>query len=382
MHNTRLTLELRRTIDESYPIIIGHDLAHETVELASHPNLVDRRIAIITDSTVAELYGTQLEKAFAEVERETQTFIFPAGEASKTRAMKEQLEDQLIDAGYGRDSLIIALGGGVVTDLAGFVAATYTRGVPYISLSTTLVGAADASVGGKTAVDVPQATNLIGAFHQPKAVLIDLDRWITLTDEQIRDGLGETIKQACIADRDFFEALEDAFVTRGLSVAEFVRDDDIAELTARRNCLIKRDFVMSDVHEGNRRMCLNLGHTIGRALEAAMGYTMTHGACVAVGMNLQARWSVEFGYMTAGEQQRLERLLLAAGMPTEIPDTVSVEQIMRAMTHDKKAKGGAIRFVFQKGIGDVMTFGDGLYARPIPHDDIEAFLHKQKARNQ
>ena len=129
-------------------------------------------------------------------------------------------------------------------------------------------------------------------------------------------------------------------------------------------------------------MSLNLGHNIGRALEAAMGYTMTHGTCVAVGMNLQARWSVEFGYMTAGEQQRLERLLLAAGMPTEIPDTVSVEQIMRAMTHDKKAKGGAIRFVFQKGIGDVMTFGGGLYARPIPHDDIEAFLHKQKARNQ
>ena len=380
MQNTRLTLELVRTVDESYPIIIGHDLAHETVELASHPDVVDRRVAIITDSNVVELYGAQLEEAFTDVERETQTFVFPAGEASKTRAMKAQLEDQLIDAGYGRDSLIIALGGGVVTDLAGFIAATYTRGVPYISLSTTLVGAADASVGGKTAIDVPQATNLIGAFHQPKAVLIDLDRWVTLSDDQIRDGLGETIKQACIADVKFFEALEDAFVTRGLSVAEFVRDDEIAELTARRNCLIKRDFVMSDVHEGNRRMCLNLGHTIGRALEAAMGYTMTHGACVAVGMNLQARWSVEFGYMTAEEQERLERLLRAAGMPTEIPHSVSVEQIMAAMTHDKKAKGGAIRFVFQKGIGDVMTFDDGLYARPIEQKDIINFLQRQKER--
>lgn len=378
MQTTEFTIELVRQVDESYPIIIGRDLAEAAVACASRSDLADRRVAIITDSNVVQLYGERLEAAFAAVGRPTQTFVFPAGEASKTRAMKEHLEDELIAAGYGRDSLIVALGGGVVTDLAGFVAATYTRGLPYISLSTTLVGAADASVGGKTAVDVPAATNLIGAFHQPRAVLIDLDRWQTLTDDQIRDGLGETVKQACIADAEFFDALEDAFVTRGLSVAEFVRDDELAELTARRNCQIKRDFVMSDVHEGNRRMGLNLGHTIGRALEAAMGYTMTHGACVAVGLNLQARWSVQFGYMSLDQQQRLERLLLAAGLPTEIPAAVTVEEIMAAMGHDKKAKGGEIRFVFQKGIGDLMVFDDGRFARPIGREEIRAFLDKQK----
>lgn len=379
MKTTEFTLELVRQVDESYPIVIGRDLAEAAVEMASRGELAERRVAIVTDSNVVDLYANRVAEAFAAAGREVRTFVFPAGEASKTRAMKERLEDELIAAGYGRDSLILAVGGGVVTDLAGFVAATYTRGLPYISLSTTLVGAADASVGGKTAVDVPAATNLIGAFHQPKAVLIDLDRWQTLSDSQIRDGLGETVKQACIADADFFDALEDAFVRRGLTVAEFVRDDALAELTARRNCQIKRDFVMSDVHEGNRRMGLNLGHTIGRALEAAMGYTMTHGACVAVGMNLQARWSVGFGYMSAEEQMRLERLLLAAGLPTEIPDGVSVEEIMAAMGHDKKAKAGEIRFVFQKGIGDLMVFDGGRFARPIGRDEIRAFLEGQAA---
>ena len=157
-----------------------------------------------------------------------------------------------------------------------------------------------------------------------------------------------------------------------------MRDDALAELAARRNCQIKRDFVMSDVHEGNRRMGLNLGHTIGRALEAALGYTMTHGACIAIGLNLQARWSVEFGYMGAGEQERLERLLLAAGLPTEIPAGIEVEDIMAAMGHDKKAKGGEIRFVFQKGIGDLMVFDDGRFARPIGREEIRAFLGRQK----
>ena len=381
MKATEFTLELVRKVDESYPVVIGRDLAEAAVEMASRGELAERRVAIITDSNVVDLYANRVAEAFAAAGRQAQVFVFPAGEASKTRATKERIEDELIAAGYGRDSLILAVGGGVVTDLAGFVAATYTRGLPYISLSTTLVGAADASVGGKTAVDVPAATNLIGAFHQPKAVLIDLDRWRTLSDDQIRDGLGETVKQACIADAEFFEALEDAFVRRGLTVAEFVRDNALAELTARRNCQIKRDFVMSDVHEGNRRMGLNLGHTIGRALEAAMGYTMTHGACVAVGMNLQARWSVRFGYMSAEEQMRLERLLRAAGLPTEIPAGVGVDQIVAAMGHDKKAKAGQIRFVFQKGIGDLMLFDGGRFARPIEAVEIRAFLEEQASRS-
>lgn len=378
MKPTELTVELVRQVDESYPIVVGRGLEGKVVELASRPGFVNRRIALITDSTVVDLVSTQLVAAFEAAGRGVDVVTFPAGEINKTRAVKEQIEDELIARGFGRDTLIIAAGGGVVTDLVGFVAATFTRGVPYISYVTTLLAAADAAVGGKTAVDTPQATNLIGAFHQPSAVVIDLDRWLTLSDAQIRDGLGETVKHGCIADAEFFAALEDAFVTRGLTPAEFVRDDTLAELTARRNCEIKRDFVVSDVFEGNRRMGLNLGHTIGRALETAMGYTMSHGECVAVGTNLQMRLGARFGYCTNEEQQRFETLLKAIGLPYELPESVTVDGIMDAMLHDKKGLTGVIRFVFQRGIGDLMLFDGGAYARPVDAEEIRDFLAAQK----
>ncbi|MBP3223009.1 MAG: 3-dehydroquinate synthase [Actinomycetaceae bacterium] len=378
MQPQEIRIELKREIDESYPIIIGRDLADKVLEIANQEHLKNRRIALITDSNVARIAGDEMISALAASGRQGQAFTFPAGEEYKTREVKEHLENYMIDAGYGRDTLIIAFGGGVVTDLAGFIASTFTRGVPYISVPTTLVGAADASVGGKTAVNTPTATNLIGAFHQPQAVVIDLNRWLTLKDEHILDGLGETIKQACIADKEFFELLEDAFVNRGLSPLDFVRDEEIVSVVARKNCEIKRDFVMSDVHEGNRRMGLNLGHTIGRALEAAMDYKMTHGACVAVGLNLQARWGVQFGYITAEDASRVENVLKNAGLPTELPENVAVEKIMESMRHDKKAESGNIRFVFQKGIGGLMTFDDGMYARNVSEEEIIAFLNSQK----
>lgn len=376
METTEFRVELVRTVDESYPIVVGRGLSTKVVELAGRPALAARRVALVTDSTVAGLVADPLVEAFAQARRAVEVISFPAGEANKTRATKETIEDELIARGFGRDTLIIAAGGGVVTDLVGFVAATFTRGVPYISVTTTLLGAADAAVGGKTAVDTNAATNLIGAFHQPSAVVIDLDRWHTLSDDQIRDGMGETVKHACLADASFFDTLEDAFVTRGLTPAEFVRNDALAELTARRNCEIKRDFVISDVFEGNRRMGLNLGHTIGRALETAMGYTMSHGACVAVGLNLQAQLGVTHGYVSAKEQERIEALLAAIGLPFALPDSVSVDAIMDAMFHDKKAKAGSIRFVFQRGIGDLMVFEDGAFARAVAADEIRSFLEE------
>ncbi|MCI1676309.1 MAG: 3-dehydroquinate synthase [Ancrocorticia sp.] len=379
METTEFRIELVRRVDESYPVIVGRGIESAVLDVASRPGLTERRAVLITDSTVGALVAAPLVRTFERGGRKLDVLTFPEGEQHKTRATKERIEDELIARDFGRDTLIIAAGGGVVTDLAGFVAATFTRGVPYISVSTTLLGAADAAVGGKTAVDTPAATNLIGAFHQPSAVVIDLDRWKTLSTAQIQDGMGETVKHACLADVSFFEELERAFVERHMSPEEFVRDDALAELTVRRNCEIKRDFVMSDVFEGNRRMGLNLGHTIGRALEAAMGYTMSHGACVAVGLNMQAQWGVQFGYVTREEQQRLEALLLAIGLPIALPAEVSVDAIMNAMVHDKKAKGGAIRFVFQRGIGDLMVFDGGSYARPIPVQDIRAFLTQSLA---
>lgn len=374
MENTEFCVELVRLVDESYPVVVGRGLEGSVAEFLAdkHP---DRRAAVITDSNVASLAAESLISSFGS--RPADLVVFPAGEASKTREVKERVEDELIARGFGRDTVIVALGGGVVTDLAGFVAATFTRGVPYVSLTTTLLGAADAAIGGKTAVDTPAATNLIGAFHQPAAVFIDLDRWLTLSDRQIREGLGETVKHACIADARFFEALEDAFVEQGLSPAEFVRDDALAELTARRNCEIKRDFVTSDVHEGNRRMGLNLGHTIGRALETAAGYTLNHGECVAIGLALQSRLGERLGYCSPSDVARIEALLSAIGLPTKIPEEVPVDRIMEAMAHDKKGKAGAIRFVFQDGVGRLVVHDGGSYARPVAAEDVRAFLQSQ-----
>lgn len=374
MENTEFRVELVHLVDESYPVVVGRGLEGSVAEFLAdkHP---DRRAAVITDSNVASLAAEGLISSFGS--RPADLVVFPAGEASKTREVKERVEDELIARGFGRDTVIVALGGGVVTDLAGFVAATFTRGVPYVSLTTTLLGAADAAIGGKTAVDTPAATNLIGAFHQPAAVFIDLDRWLTLSDRQIREGLGETVKHACIADACFFEALEDAFVERGLSPAEFVRDDALAELTARRNCEIKRDFVTSDVHEGNRRMGLNLGHTIGRALETAAGYTLNHGECVAIGLALQSRLGERLGYCSPSDVARIEALLSAIGLPTKIPEEVPVDRIMEAMAHDKKGKAGAIRFVFQDGVGRLVVHDGGSYARPVAAEDVRAFLQSQ-----
>ena len=374
MENTEFRVELVRLVDESYPVVVGRGLEGSVAEFLAdkHP---DRRAAVVTDSNVASLAAESLISSFGS--RPADLVVFPAGEASKTREVKERVEDELIARGFGRDTVIVALGGGVVTDLAGFVAATFTRGVPYVSLTTTLLGAADAAIGGKTAVDTPAATNLIGAFHQPAAVFIDLDRWLTLSDRQIREGLGETVKHACIADACFFEALEDAFVERGLGPAEFVRDDALAELTARRNCEIKRDFVTSDVHEGNRRMGLNLGHTIGRALETAAGYTLNHGECVAIGLALQSRLGERLGYCSPSDVARIEALLSAIGLPTKIPEEVPVDRIMEAMAHDKKGKAGAIRFVFQDGVGRLVVHDGGSYAQPVAAEDVRAFLQSQ-----
>ncbi|MGO1592629.1 MAG: 3-dehydroquinate synthase [Ancrocorticia sp.] len=377
MEATEFTVELVRKVDDSYPVVVGRGLEKKIVEVAGRGALADRRIALITDSTVEGLISAAIAREFAAAGRPIEVIAFPAGEINKTRATKEWIEDQLIARGFGRDTLIIAAGGGVVTDVVGFVAATFTRGVPYISYVTTLLAAADAAVGGKTAVDTPAATNLIGAFHQPRAVLIDVDRWHTLSPAQIQDGMGETIKHGCLADSEFFEVLEDAFVRRGLSPKDFVDDDDLTSLTARRNCEIKRDFVSSDVFEGNRRMGLNLGHTIGRALEAAMGYTMSHGQCVAVGTALQMRLGERFGYCSAEDVERFEALAGAIGLPYRLPDSVSVEAIMAAMAHDKKGVAGTIRFVFQKGIGDLMVFEGGAYARPVDTQLIREFLAEQ-----
>lgn len=371
---TQITVQLVRKVDESYPVVIGGHIPAHLAAFLRERSLLNRRIALITDSHLGSNLASQFAADLAAEGVHTKLFTFPAGEANKTRTTKAALEDALIGAGFGRDSLFIAFGGGVATDLVGFVAATFTRGVPYVSVPTTLLACADAALGGKTAVDTPVATNLIGAFHQPSAVFIDVSYWRSLPRELILDGMGESVKHACLADPQYFERLEEAFLKRTYSTEDFQGDLPLLEYMATRNCEIKTDFVTSDVHEGNRRMGLNLGHTIGRALEAALGYTWSHGACVAVGLHLQALWGSELGYCSSQDVSRVRMLLEAIGLPVWLPKNVSVDAVMEAMFHDKKAAGGRIRFVFQDGIGALKVFDGGAYARFVEEEEIRRFL--------
>jgi 3-dehydroquinate synthase len=285
------------------------------------------------------------------------------------------LEDALIASRFGRDSGVIALGGGVVSDLAGFVAGTFARGIPFLIYSTTVLGAADASVGGKTAVDTPVATNLIGLFHQPRKVYIDTATWGTLPPAEIRNGLAETVKHACLGDHGFFEYLEQHLdqllpaVTNGGAI-----DPAVATHIAVKNCEIKSCIVAADVHETNFRQVLNLGHTLGRALEPLANFSLSHGEAVAIGLVFQLRLGRRFGYVTGEEVARVERLIARIGLPTKIPAEIPAARIVEKMHTDKKARRDAIRFVFQQSIGKMVRFPDGNWSRAVAEDELAAAL--------
>lgn len=353
-------VELKKVVDDSYEIEVGFKLADKLVEdlkngLAGNV----KKFAVVTDSNIKELYADEIIEKIRSAGFTASLFVFEAGEKSKTRATKEFIEDSMLAAGFRRDCCIIAVGGGVVTDLAGFVAGTYGRGVPFINYATTLLAAADASVGGKTAVDTPLATNLIGLFNQPEKVYIDIACWATLPANQISSGMAETIKHACLASSDFFE-----FLTENMDKLLAV-EKDVCEHIAAENCKIKYNVVMKDERESGLREILNLGHTVGRAIETVSEYKLLHGEAVAIGLVAQALLSVKLGYMTSEEAERVKTLLEAAKLPTEIPEYIDREILVKKLYTDKKVRDGKLRFVVQKGIGDIVQFGENVFATPI-----------------
>ncbi|WP_150265239.1 3-dehydroquinate synthase [Paenibacillus tepidiphilus] len=368
---------LQKVVDHSYEIEIGEHLFPALLKDLQQGLVTGvSKYAIITDSKVEPLYGQPLLKLLQEHGFQTELFVFPAGEKFKTRETKAQLEDQLLERAYGRDSCIIAVGGGAVTDLAGFLAGTFGRGIPSLNVATTLLAAADASVGGKTGVNTPVATNLIGVFHQPRKVYIDLAAWRTLPARELRSGLAETIKHACLADAEFFAYLEEN-VDKVISPdGELVLDPAVCEEIALKNCAIKYRVVEQDEHESNLRQILNLGHTAGRALEAVSGYTLLHGEAVAVGLVIQARLAVKLGYLQAAEASRVEALLRKAGLPVEIPAAITNRMLMDKMYTDKKVRGGRIRFVFQEGIGVMKVFEGGAYSTPVDEETVMELLEE------
>lgn len=353
-------VELKKVVDDSYDIEIGYNLMDKLVEdMEAGLFGTLHKFAVITDTNVRDPYAKPICEKMIAAGYKVDLFVFPAGEKSKTRLTKERIEDAMLEKGYRRDCAIIAVGGGVVTDLAGFVAGTYGRGVPFVNYATTLLAAADASVGGKTAVDTPLATNLIGLFNQPQKVYIDIEAWKTLPERQIASGMSETIKHACLASYDMFAFIEEN-LDDILSFKKFA-----CEYIAENNCKIKYHVVMKDERESGLREVLNLGHTVGRAIETVSEYRLLHGEALAIGMAAEVLLSARLGYMSDEEAERVIALYDRVGLPTRIPEYIDREALIKKLYTDKKVRDGKLRFVLQKGIGDVVEFAPGVFAKPI-----------------
>ena len=325
------------------------------------------RYAIIADSHVAEAYGKRVRDAAQKV-APTTLHTFPAGEWNKTRENWLTLTDQLLADGLGRDGAVLALGGGVTGDLAGFVAATLLRGVPYVQLPTTLLAMIDSSVGGKTGVDTIAGKNLVGAFHQPRAVIADVDTLSTLPRNQLVAGMAEALKHGAVADRDYFNLLLES------REQILMRDPAILTGLVARSVEIKAQVVAEDEKEHGRRAVLNFGHTVGHAVEAAAGFSLLHGEAVATGMALEAELGVRMSITDAGEARTLRTALERFSLPTELPGDLRVERLVDAMRHDKKSRDQTIRASLIRRIGEPARGKKGEWTTPVDEEFITAVL--------
>lgn len=347
--------------DRSYDVRIGSGLLQAA---AGHiqPLLKRPFVLIVTDATVAALHLEPLTRALNDADIKTLPIVLPAGEATKSFAHLEDLLSQLIDAGVERTDMIVALGGGVIGDLAGFAAAILRRGVDFIQIPTTLLAQVDSSVGGKTAIDMAQGKNLVGAFHQPRLVLADIDVLATLDKRELRAGYAEVVKYGLIDDPEFFAWLE----TNGAQLLD--GDTDTRIQAVRRSIAAKARVVAADEREGGQRALLNLGHTFGHALETAAGYSgdLLHGEAVAAGMGIAFDVSVHLGFCPADDAERAKAHLRASGLPAGITDleksnrlkVPDADDLIRLMGQDKKVSGGKITFILARGIGQSFIASD------------------------
>lgn len=318
------------------PIHLGRGaLAHLPALLGAH--LPGRRAVVIADARVA---------AHVPVPLEAPCLTFPPGEASKTRDAWADLTDRLLAMGLGRDGAVVALGGGVTGDLAGFVAATYLRGIPVVQVPTSLLAMVDAAIGGKTGVDVPAGKNLVGAFHPPAFVLIDPAVLASLPPREFRGGLAEVVKHALVADPDHFAWLEAN--PASLMAAEPATVDHLVDASVG----IKVAVVAADERETGRRAILNAGHTVAHALEHATGYALHHGEAVAIGLVVETRLGEHLGHTAAGTSTRVAALLSALELPTALPAGLAADALLDAMRHDKKNRGGSLHVSLPRGIGE------------------------------
>jgi 3-dehydroquinate synthase len=349
--------------DAGYDVLVGRGI------LADLPRLLAERCAahlyaVVTDSRVAELHARRVVELLEQAGLAARLFVFPAGEWNKVRSTWSELCDQLLAAHVGRDGAVVAVGGGVVGDLAGFVAATLHRGIPFVQVPTTTLAMIDASVGGKTGLDVSAGKNLVGAFHPPRFVLSDIDTLATLPRNQIAAGLAEAIKHGVIADAAYAEAVSRA------AAACLTRSPEILESIVTRGIAIKAEIVAADAAERGLRQTLNFGHTIAHAVEARSGYGLLHGEAVAIGMAAEAWLAETLGIACAGTRQAVLDLLAAFDLPCTIPAELASDQLVETMLHDKKVRAGAVRFALPAAIGRMAQSADGAWTVDVTREQI------------
>jgi 3-dehydroquinate synthase len=348
-----------------YQIVVGPGAVSRLAPMLADAGAV--RVAIICDSNLQSLHGSRVADLLREAGFDFSTHAFPQGESSKTRQTKSNLEDELLASGHGMDSVVVSVGGGVTIDLAGFVAATYMRGIPVVHLPTSLLAMADAAIGGKTGVDHPMGKNLIGAFHPPLAVLADTTFLDSLPPVEIRQGLSEIVKAGVIRDAGHFEQIEREMDSLAAG------DNDAVSRALMRSVKVKVDVVSKDEREGDLRKILNFGHTVGHAIEKLSGYRIRHGEAVAMGMVAEARMAIASGFFDKKSLHRLENLLAGLGLSVAIPSGLSAESILDASRSDKKARGGHVEYALPDQIGR-MARTDAGYGIPVRDEFVLASL--------
>jgi 3-dehydroquinate synthase len=355
-----------REIDAGmYRVVVAAGLRHEYARHIADAAPA-HHYAIVSDVEVAPHYVEPLALSLA-AHGPVSLHVISSGEAHKTRDTWARITDGLLEAGCGRDTTVVALGGGVVGDLAGFVAATFMRGVPVVQCPTSLLAMIDASIGGKTGVDTAAGKNLVGAFHPPAAVLADVETIRTLSLAQRRAGLAEAIKHGVLADADYFARL-DAELPALLDAEPSATLDAVA-----RSVEIKAEVVRADEREHGRRKTLNLGHTLGHALEHVSGYALLHGEAVAIGMVLEARIAERLGVAEPGTAQRISDVLARAGLPMQRPAALSVDAIVDATRLDKKARAGRVEYALPARIG-AMAAADSGWSLPVDDQLVHEVL--------
>jgi 3-dehydroquinate synthase len=356
----------------AYDVVVGTGLIDRAGERIA-PLLKNQRVAIVTDTIVGEHHGERLANALEHAGVAVDVILVPPGEETKSFAGLADLSDRLLALGLERGDMVIAFGGGVVGDLTGFAASIYKRGIDFIQIPTTLLAQVDSSVGGKTAIDTPRGKNLIGAFHQPRLVLADLDILATLPARELACGYAEIIKYGLLGDFAFFEWLE--------ANVHAVLERDTAALVKAvgRSVEMKAEIVAEDEKEAGRRALLNLGHTFGHAVEAEMGFgdALKHGEAVGLGMAQAFRFSARQGLCSTQDAVRAQAAIKAAGLPTKLsdirPEPFNADALVAHCGQDKKAEGGTLTFVLVRAIGDAFV------AKDVDRAALRAFLVEEGA---